>query len=76
MKKVRLTESDLINIVKRVLKEEEGQPTTCTGNYDQPKGSLFVLDGNLYFQYIDEKGSPIKCQVPKNELKTSSIKTR
>lgn len=62
MKKVRLTESDLINIVKRVLKEEEGQPTTCTGNYDQPKGSLFVLDGNLYFQYMDEKEAQLSVK--------------
>jgi hypothetical protein len=75
MKKVRLTESDLIKIVKRVLKEDE--MPTCTGNYDHPKGAIYASpEGKLFFYYIDEKGSPVRCQVPKNELKTSSIKTR
>lgn len=51
MKKIRITEKELITVIKRILKESEEEFKYCLIDED---GYYFVPDVDLYIQYISD----------------------
>jgi|LauGreDrversion4_2_1035121.scaffolds.fasta_scaffold1338498_2 hypothetical protein len=78
MKKViRLSERDLANLVRRVVKENQMcSPNDSKPSSDRPlcseegikEGNLLVMGDEAYVQYTDEANCPKLCRVP-NETK-------
>ena len=54
-KTVRLTESDLSRIVKRIINEDESTIPACTADMYAKGGTIFISNGELQFSYPSGK---------------------
>jgi len=62
MKKIKLTETELTNIVKRVINEQSTQGMSCSAEILSRGGTLFEMGGNIMMTYKD-KGTVNRCIV-------------
>ena len=62
MKKIKLTETELIKIVKRVINEQSTQGMNCSAEILSQGGTLFEMGGNIMMTYKTQ-GTVNRCIV-------------